>query len=84
MRMSLLTLAALILGASAMPAAAAPTYPWCARYSSSAGECSFDTFQQCLETLSGIGGVCQRNPGYSESSDTGAYNYAPRTRRHKQ
>jgi hypothetical protein len=83
MRMSLLGLAALAVGMSAIPAAAAPSYPWCTRYSNTAGECSFNTFEQCLETLSGIGGVCTRNPGYSGSSDTsGAYNYAPRARRH--
>jgi uncharacterized protein DUF3551 len=45
--------------------AAAKTYPWCARYASSAGECSFDTFQQCLNDVSGIGGGCTSNPAYS-------------------
>jgi hypothetical protein len=46
-------------------AAAAKVYPWCARYSSSAGECSFDTFQQCLDGVSGIGGGCTSNPSYN-------------------
>lgn len=83
MRISFLALAALAFGASAIPAAAAPSYPWCARYATTAGECSFYTFQQCLETLSGIGGVCTSNPSYSGSSETsGAYNYAPRAQRH--
>jgi hypothetical protein len=45
--------------------AAAKVYPWCARYSSTAGECSFDTFQQCLDDISGIGGGCTSNPSYS-------------------
>jgi hypothetical protein len=83
MRMSFLALAALCVGVSALPAAAAPSYPWCARYSTSGGECSFNTFEQCEQTLSGIGGSCTQNPGYSPTSATaGAYNYAPRTRRH--
>ena len=53
-----LVLPALLLAGSldATPAPAAPVYPWC--------ECSFDTFQQCLETLSDIGGVCIDNPSY--------------------
>jgi hypothetical protein len=24
--------------------------------------CGFDTFQQCLATISGAGGICERNP----------------------
>ncbi len=89
MRMTLLTGAAL-LAATATPAAAA-TYPWCARFATTAGECSFETREQCMETLSGIGGFCQQNPGFpgassSESSGgpgaRGPYNFAPRSRRH--
>ncbi|HEY2135092.1 MAG TPA: DUF3551 domain-containing protein [Xanthobacteraceae bacterium] len=71
--------------ASATPAAAA-TYPYCARYSTSGGECSFTTREQCMETLSGIGGSCTENPGYSgpiPSDSGGPYNYAPRYRRHQ-
>jgi hypothetical protein len=87
-RMILLAGAGLIAGmaASATPAAAAPTYPWCARYSSSGGECSFNTREQCMEDLSGIGGSCTQNPAFSgpssDSGDTGgAYNsYQPRHR----
>ena len=81
MRSSFLALAALAVGVSTLPAAAAPSYPWCTRYSNTAGECSFNTFEQCLETLSGIGGVCTSNPAYSPAV-SGPYNYAPRTRRH--
>jgi hypothetical protein len=74
MRAVHLTLAALVagFGALATPAAAAPTYPWCARYSSTGGECSFNTFAQCLQTVSGIGGFCQANPSF-----TFAYDYVP-------
>ena len=85
MRISFLALAALAFGASAIPAAAAPSYPWCARYSTSGGECSFNTFEQCEQTLSGIGGSCTQNPGYTASTErSGPYNYAPRVRRHVQ
>jgi uncharacterized protein DUF3551 len=36
-------------------------YPWCARYSGYSIVCGFDTFQQCLATISGVGGFCQQN-----------------------
>jgi hypothetical protein len=78
MRMLPFALAALVAGVAATPAAAAPAYPWCARYSSSGGECSFNTFEQCMEDISGIGGVCQANPGFNTSNARpGAYDQAP-------
>jgi hypothetical protein len=36
-------------------------YPWCARYDPYSIVCGFDTRQQCLETVSGVGGYCQQN-----------------------
>jgi Protein of unknown function (DUF3551) len=75
MRMSFLALAALVVGASANPASAATAYPWCARYANTGSECGFNTFEQCLETLNGIGGGCTSNPGYTA---TGPFNAAPR------
>jgi Protein of unknown function (DUF3551) len=49
--------------------AAAQNYPWCAYYSGGrhgggGTNCGFTTFQQCLDTVSGIGGFCQRNTQY--------------------
>jgi hypothetical protein len=45
--------------------AEAQNYPWCAYYGGDGDgggtNCGFTTFQQCLETVSGIGGFCQRN-----------------------
>ncbi len=49
---------------------AAPTpslareYPWCAQYSWSNYNCGFVTFQQCLDTISGVGGFCKPNPRF--------------------
>jgi hypothetical protein len=37
--------------------------PWCAILDNDQQQCSFYTEQQCLQTVSGIGGVCIRNPG---------------------
>jgi hypothetical protein len=42
-------------------------YPWCAQYGrfgTEATNCGFSTRQQCLATISGIGGYCVRNPRY--------------------
>jgi uncharacterized protein DUF3551 len=82
-------LSAVVLAGLALPvtpAAAAPTYPWCSRNATTAGDCSFDTFAQCEEYLSGIGGGCVQNPGYTgpaTSASPGPYNsYSPRHRRH--
>jgi hypothetical protein len=45
--------------------AEAQNYPWCAYYGRFGGtNCGFTTFQQCLDTVSGIGGVCQQNNLY--------------------
>jgi hypothetical protein len=49
------------------PAAAAYNYPWCATfYDPSRGmkSCSFTSYEQCMETISGIGGICAVNPFY--------------------
>jgi hypothetical protein len=48
------------------PAMAEVQYPWCAEYRRpiSATNCGFVNYQQCLATISGIGGICYRNPAY--------------------
>jgi hypothetical protein len=45
-------------------ASAAREYPWCARYDWTTTNCGFVSFQQCLATISGIGGRCEPNPRY--------------------
>lgn len=54
--------AALLLVAA--PDAQAREYPWCARYDWTTSNCGFVSLQQCLATISGIGGRCERNPRY--------------------
>jgi Protein of unknown function (DUF3551) len=47
--------------------AEAQNYPWCAYYSGGRGggeNCGFVSFQQCLATVSGIGGFCEPNTQY--------------------
>lgn len=41
-------------------------YRWCAQYGPPGGEnCGFLTYQQCRETISGMGGFCVPNPFYT-------------------
>jgi Protein of unknown function (DUF3551) len=42
-------------------------YPWCAQYGGMADggrNCGFSTLAQCMATVSGIGGGCERNLFY--------------------
>lgn len=68
------------------PRAEAQNYPWCANYGSSFGEggtnCGFTTREQCLATVSGIGGSCDRNTQYVPPSGPSAPRYRRHHRRH--
>jgi hypothetical protein len=47
--------------------AQAQNYPWCAYYGGQMGgssNCGFVSFEQCMATLSGMGGFCDRNTQY--------------------
>jgi len=75
MRLRCALLAALILPATLGTAWAQgqpfpyDPYPWCAQYSGGrnggASNCGFLTRQQCMETISGIGGFCVPNQFYN-------------------
>jgi Protein of unknown function (DUF3551) len=43
---------------------AAPYWPWCSQYGpdSFARACAFSSYEQCIETVRGIGGYCYANP----------------------
>jgi hypothetical protein len=60
----------LVALAGSLPAQAAPydPYPWCAVYGGSfsgSSNCGFKTLQQCMATVSGIGGSCEPNQFYN-------------------
>ncbi len=47
----------------------AQNYPWCAEYGGNdtgggGTNCGFISFEQCMETLRGMGGFCNRNTQY--------------------
>lgn len=46
--------------------AEAQNYPWCSYYMGAAGgeNCGFTSFQQCLDNVRGIGGLCEPNTQY--------------------
>jgi Protein of unknown function (DUF3551) len=48
------------------PAAQAQNYPWCARYGTPYDDtsCGFTSYEQCMASVSGIGGFCERNDTY--------------------
>ena len=60
--LSLLLIAAALLGEMQVASAQSPTsYPWCAKaykMDTSAISCYFTSREQCMTTLSGIGGYC--------------------------
>ena len=68
MRSMTLMLGILVTIAALGTSAEAQNYPWCAIYGGgSAGggrNCGFNTFEQCMATISGIGGTCQQNTTY--------------------
>jgi len=43
---------------------AAPYWPWCSQYyePTYVHSCAFSSWEQCMETVLGIGGYCYQNP----------------------
>jgi hypothetical protein len=67
---ALATLAALPL----TTVAARADGPWCADYYGKGGtNCGFYTFQQCRDTVSGVGGTCRPNPSFLGNGRRGYY-----------
>jgi hypothetical protein len=68
--LALLALAA--LAALDLRPAAAANRPWCfLDTGKSATSCSFISFEQCMETARGLGGICKQNPSYQPSGERG-------------
>ena len=65
--------------------AQAQNYPWCAYYGGQMGgssNCGFVSFAQCMATLSGMGGFCDRNTQYVPPGSGPVTAYRPRHHRH--
>jgi len=64
---TIFVLFALVVAAAATGTPArAQNYPWCAIYNAgdNGSNCGFTSFPQCMATVSGIGGFCERNNTY--------------------
>jgi hypothetical protein len=72
-----------LMGAADLASAQSPTsYPWCSRQNargSAATSCYFTSYQQCMTTISGIGGYCYQSPYYHGRTE---YGQAPARSRH--
>jgi uncharacterized protein DUF3551 len=53
---------------------------WCAVYRNGGNNCGFQSFQQCMASVSGLGGFCNASP-YSSSQRTEPHEKASNTRR---
>jgi hypothetical protein len=76
MRLTILCLSliavALIGEIQTASAQSAYSYPWCSRYFKRGGggsSCYYATYQQCMATVSGIGGYCFQSPYYRGPSN---------------
>jgi hypothetical protein len=60
--------AAILLAHPEGRAQSAYDYPWCAVYTNKSGAqaCYYSSYEQCMATMSGIGGFCMRSPYYRE------------------
>lgn len=88
---ALLVIAAGVLGGTRASNAQSPySYPWCAIYYDRAGvgggarSCYYTSWQQCMATLSGIGGYCVESPYYHAPPPQPPHHSVvkPRQRRH--
>jgi hypothetical protein len=75
--------AAALIGATDLASAQSPySYPWCSRQNAKEGaatSCYFSSYQQCMTTISGIGGYCYQSPYYHGRAE---YGQAPARSRH--
>lgn len=68
MRISAFAALTLVTMAAFAPRSAAAGYnlPWCAQYyDSNILSCAFTSFEQCMASVSGVGGLCVQNFRYA-------------------
>jgi hypothetical protein len=72
--LTLIVVSIALIGATASASAqSAYSYPWCSQLpaaQSDATTCYFTSYQQCMTTISGIGGYCYQSPYYHPSAAT--------------
>ena len=76
-RTALAFLALTALAAFDLGPAAAEYRPWCFQDTGKgATSCAFTSFEQCMETARGLGGICKQNPSYPHYGERGSANGA--------
>jgi hypothetical protein len=69
---TLAIVSAALIAATELASAQSPySYPWCSRQAGrdfDTTSCYFTSYQQCMTTISGIGGWCYQNPAYHASA----------------
>jgi hypothetical protein len=76
---------ALVCAAESASAQSPYSYPWCSRqpvHEGATTSCYFTSYQQCMTTISGIGGWCYQNPAYYAASGYGQVTAKPLRPRH--
>jgi hypothetical protein len=88
MRTPMLLIVVFILAVGMGAPAEAQNYPWCAQYSGralgGAMNCGFVSFEQCMATVSGIGGFCIRNNTYRPLYNSARPGSGPHARHRQQ
>jgi len=83
--------AAAVIGAAMIGTAApaqAQNYPWCAQYAmgddGGGTNCGFVSYEQCMATLAGMGGFCNRNTQFRPvAGPSGELRARAHTRKHR-
>ena len=60
-----------VLGTGPAAAQVAKSYPFCSNTSGIGKECVYDNIAQCQQDVEGIGGWCQRGPGFNPQEPEG-------------
>jgi hypothetical protein len=63
--MRIISMGSMLFAILLLSSAAASAAPWCADYGGGRGgggtNCGFYSFQQCMDTVRGVGGFCRQN-----------------------
>jgi Protein of unknown function (DUF3551) len=70
----------LAFAALASPAVGQTNYPWCSNFADGFGgtNCGFVSYEQCMATVRGSGGFCDKNDMYRPDSTGRAAPHRPR------
>ena len=74
LRILFVIVGAFVAASAYAPRAEAIEYPWCVYYGFDQGghNCGFVSFEQCMATARGAGGICSQNPFYQPSPAPGS------------